>query len=85
MAAANITCGNVDDHLDWLAAADWIVVAVTDDLGIKQDLYRRIGTVRRPGCTLSSNTSTVLREALIQEMGAPSPAKQESRASGDTN
>lgn len=68
-AAANVTCGNIDDHLDRLSQADWIVEAVIEDLAIKQDLFRKIETVRKPGCILSSNTSTIPRADLIAGMG----------------
>lgn len=68
-AAALVRPGNVEDHLDRLTGADWIVEAVIEDLGIKRDLYRRIDAVRRPGSIVSSNTSTILRGDLIAGLG----------------
>ncbi|MTE00281.1 3-hydroxyacyl-CoA dehydrogenase [Paracoccus sp. YIM 132242] len=68
-AAALVRPGNVEDHLDRLAEADWIVEAVIEDLGIKRDLYRRIDAVRRPGSIVSSNTSTILRGDLVEGLG----------------
>lgn len=70
-AAGTVTCGNVEDHLDRLAQADWIVEAVIEDLPTKRALYARIETVRKPGCILSSNTSTIPRADLVEGMGEP--------------
>lgn len=58
-AAARVTPGCLEDDLDRLAEADWIVEAVIEDAAIKQGLYRRIDRVRRPGSIVSSNTSTL--------------------------
>jgi 3-hydroxyacyl-CoA dehydrogenase len=51
--------GNVEDHLADLAACDWIIEAVVERLEVKQDLYRRLDAVRKPGAVISSNTSTI--------------------------
>ncbi|GGH62756.1 3-hydroxyacyl-CoA dehydrogenase [Frigidibacter albus] len=68
-AAALVRPGNVEDHLDRLAQADWIVEAIIEDLGLKRDLYQRIDAVRRPGTAVTSNTSTIPRAALVQGLG----------------
>jgi 3-hydroxyacyl-CoA dehydrogenase len=39
-AARLVTCGNLEDHLERLAEADWIVEAVVENLEIKRGLYR---------------------------------------------
>jgi len=64
-----VEVGNVEDHLDRLADVDWIVEAVFEDLGVKQDLYRRLETVRKDGSIVSSNTSTIPLAHLIEGMG----------------
>lgn len=69
-AAGNIRCGNVEDHLDRLAEADWIVEAIVEKLDVKQALYRSIEQVRRPGSIVSSNTSTIPRADLVRDMGS---------------
>lgn len=51
--------GNLEDDLDKLADVDWIIEVVVENLGIKQDLYRKIAAVRKPGAIVSSNTSTL--------------------------
>ncbi len=70
--ARRIVPGNLEDHLDRLADCDWIVEAVIERLDIKQDLYRKIAAVRRPGAVISSNTSTLplhrLTEGLPQDL-----------------
>ncbi|MBV9758525.1 MAG: 3-hydroxyacyl-CoA dehydrogenase, partial [Alphaproteobacteria bacterium] len=68
-AAKLITPGNIEDHLEKLAGCDWIVEAVVERLEVKQDLYRRIDAVRRPGTAVSSNTSTIPLRMLVEGLG----------------
>ncbi len=63
-----ITCGNIEDDLDKIATCDWIIEAVIERLDIKQDLYRKIDTVRAKGSVVSSNTSTIPLATLISGM-----------------
>ena len=58
-AARLITVGNLDDDLATLADCDWILEAIIEEPAAKQALYRRLDAVRRPGCIVSSNTSTI--------------------------
>jgi len=44
-----ITTGNLEDDLTLLADCDWIVEAVIERLDVKQDVYRRVDEVRKPG------------------------------------
>jgi 3-hydroxyacyl-CoA dehydrogenase len=69
-AARLVTPGNLEDDLERLAAADWIVEAVIEDLAIKRDLYARIDAVRKPGSIVSSNTSTIPLAALVEGLPA---------------
>ncbi|OAT80757.1 3-hydroxyacyl-CoA dehydrogenase/enoyl-CoA hydratase family protein [Desulfotomaculum copahuensis] len=57
--AGLITPGNLEDHLNWLAEADWIVEVVVERLDIKQDLLAKVEQYRRPGSIVSSNTSGI--------------------------
>ncbi len=66
--AERIQVGNIDDDLDMLAEADWIIEVVVERLDIKQDLYRRIEQVRAPDAVVSSNTSTIPLETLMEGM-----------------
>ena len=63
-AARLVTPGNTEDDLGKLAECDWIIEAVVEKLEVKQDLYRRIDKVRKPGAVVSSNTSTIPLAAL---------------------
>jgi len=68
-AAKLVTAGNIDDHLGQLAECDWIIEAVVERLDVKQELYRKIDAVRRPGTAVSSNTSTIPLKLLTQGLG----------------
>src|ERR1700748_1342686 len=46
-----ITAGNLEDDLNLLADCDWIVEAIIENLKIKHDLYAKLETVRKAGCT----------------------------------
>jgi 3-hydroxyacyl-CoA dehydrogenase len=65
-----VTTGNIEDHIQLLAECDWIVEAVIERLDIKQDLYRKIDAVRKPGSLVSSNTSTIPLDHLVEGMPA---------------
>jgi 3-hydroxyacyl-CoA dehydrogenase len=64
-AARLVTPGNIEDHLAGLAECDWIVEAVIERLDIKQSLYAKIESARKPGSVVSSNTSTIPLAALV--------------------
>lgn len=63
-----ITCGNLEDDLHLIENADWIIEAVSEKLGVKQDVYRKIEQVRKPGSIISSNTSTIPLHDLVAGM-----------------
>jgi 3-hydroxyacyl-CoA dehydrogenase len=63
-AAKLITCGNLEDHLTELAQCDWIIEAVLERLDVKQDVYRKVDSVRKAGSVVSSNTSTLPMSSL---------------------
>ena len=65
-----VRAGNVEDDLDRLAEADWIVEAVIENLAIKRDLFARIEAVRKPGALVTSNTSTIPRAELLEGRSA---------------
>ncbi|PPQ31253.1 3-hydroxyacyl-CoA dehydrogenase/enoyl-CoA hydratase family protein [Rhodopila globiformis] len=65
-AAKLVTIGNLEDDLGKLADCDWIIEAVLERVDIKQALYRRLEAVHRPGCAISSNTSTIGLKLLTE-------------------
>ncbi|MDP8980666.1 MAG: 3-hydroxyacyl-CoA dehydrogenase/enoyl-CoA hydratase family protein [Acidobacteriota bacterium] len=55
--------GNFEDDLPKIADCDWVIEAVTENLAIKRDLWRKVEAARKPGAILSTNTSGIpLRE-----------------------
>ena len=54
-----ITVGNFEDDLPKLKECDWIIEAVTEDLGIKKALWSKVEATRKPGTILSTNTSGI--------------------------
>ena len=63
-----ITALNITDDLARIADCEWIIEAVSERLEIKQQLYQQIETVRKPGCIVSSNTSTLPLSSLTDGM-----------------
>jgi 3-hydroxyacyl-CoA dehydrogenase len=63
-----VTTGNIEDDLDKLGTCDWIVEAVLEDPGIKQDLYKKVEKHRKKGSIVSSNTSTLPLAVLTKGM-----------------
>ena len=57
--AGLIRVGNFEDDFDKLSECDWIVEVVVENLKIKNDLFKRIEAVRKPGAIVSSNTSGI--------------------------
>lgn len=58
-AAALVTPGDVERDLAWLSEVDWIIEAIVEEASAKRRLYEQLEKVRRPGCIVSSNTSTI--------------------------
>jgi 3-hydroxybutyryl-CoA dehydrogenase len=50
-----VATGNADD----LAEADFMIEAVTEDLGAKAQVFQRLDEIARPGVILASNTSSI--------------------------
>ncbi|MDB5367417.1 MAG: 3-hydroxyacyl-CoA dehydrogenase [Rhodospirillales bacterium] len=61
-----ITPGNLDDDLNLLADVDWIVEAIVERTDIKHALYEKLEKARKPGSIVSSNTSTIPLEKLVE-------------------
>jgi len=63
-----ITPGNIEDHLQWLADADWVIEAVIEAPQIKKTLYQKLEAVCHKDCIISSNTSTLPLALLTADM-----------------
>ena len=51
--------GNVTGTSNWedLGDVDLVIEAVFEDLGVKQQVFQRLGEVTKPSCILGTNTS----------------------------
>jgi 3-hydroxyacyl-CoA dehydrogenase len=61
-----ITPGNLEDDLDRLGEADWIIEVVIERLEVKRDLMSKIAAVRKPGAIVSTNTSGLSVHAIAE-------------------
>lgn len=66
--ASLIEVGNFEDHLFRLAEVDWIIEVVVENLKIKQDLFKKVAAVRKPGTIVSSNTSGIPIKNICEGM-----------------
>jgi 3-hydroxyacyl-CoA dehydrogenase len=57
--AERVTLGNLNDNLDWVGQADWIVESVIERLDVKQQIMARIEGSRKPSSIVSTNTSGI--------------------------
>ncbi len=57
--ATLVSIGNLDDDLDVIKEADWVVEAIVENLKIKRDLMTRIDAIRPPMTIISTNTSGI--------------------------
>jgi 3-hydroxyacyl-CoA dehydrogenase len=62
--AAHIKAGNFDDDRALLNGCDWVIEAVTENLGVKQALLEKIVPHLKAGAILTTNTSGIPIEAI---------------------
>lgn len=65
-AAKLVEVGNIDDDLGRVAECDWVIEAIVEKIELKHALYEKLEGVRRPGTAVSSNTSTIPLDRLIE-------------------
>jgi 3-hydroxyacyl-CoA dehydrogenase len=58
-AARLIATGTFDSDMARVRECDWIIEAVTEDLGVKRALYDKLMPHRAPGTVVSTNTSGI--------------------------
>ncbi|NWF93971.1 MAG: 3-hydroxyacyl-CoA dehydrogenase/enoyl-CoA hydratase family protein [Syntrophaceae bacterium] len=61
-----ITVGNFEDHLSWVAEADWVIEAIIEDLNTKRDLFKRLVPFLKEGTVISSNTSGISIQKMCE-------------------
>jgi 3-hydroxyacyl-CoA dehydrogenase len=57
--AGMVRTGNFEDHLQWIADADWVIEVVIENLKIKQDLFARVEKIVSDTCIVTTNTSGI--------------------------
>lgn len=62
----NIKPGNLEDDLELIKEADWIIEAIIEKLPIKQSLYKILEQHCSEHCIISSNTSTIPLKSLVE-------------------
>ena len=67
---ALVRTGGFDEDLQAINQCDWILEAVVERLDIKQSLFARIESLRRPDAIVSSNTSGIPVSALADGRSA---------------
>lgn len=63
---ALIEAGNLEDDLEKLKDVDWIIEVVVENLDVKKSLYEKIDAVRSDGTIVTSNTSGISIEAMME-------------------
>ncbi|HYF93533.1 MAG TPA: 3-hydroxyacyl-CoA dehydrogenase/enoyl-CoA hydratase family protein [Symbiobacteriaceae bacterium] len=65
-----ITPGNFEDDLPKVAECDWVVEAIIENLAIKQELWKRVAALWKPGMIISSNTSGISIDKMSEGLPA---------------
>lgn len=66
-----VRLGNLDDHFERLAEADWICEAIVERLDLKQAMMARIDEVRKPQAIVSTNTSGISIRTIAEGRSLP--------------
>ncbi|MGJ9457525.1 3-hydroxyacyl-CoA dehydrogenase NAD-binding domain-containing protein [Oceanobacillus sp. CF4.6] len=62
-----ISIGNMEDDMEKLSNVDWIIEVVVENLEVKKKVFANIDTYRTEGTIVSSNTSGISVEAMIED------------------
>lgn len=63
-----IEVGNFSDNMDMLKDCDWIIEVIVENLEIKKNFMKQINEYRKPGSIVSSNTSGVSINKIVEDM-----------------
>jgi 3-hydroxyacyl-CoA dehydrogenase len=67
MISRNIVCGDYGHLLKQaVGEADWVVEAVAEDVGIKQQIHEQVEACKKPHAIVSSTTSSLPLSALVR-------------------
>src|SRR5699024_5055463 len=62
-----IQVGNMTDDMEKLSEVDWIIEVVVENLEIKKKVFAQVDEHRKEGTIVSSNTSGISVEAMIED------------------
>jgi 3-hydroxyacyl-CoA dehydrogenase len=65
----NIIVGNIDDDLDKVADADWVIEVVIEKLDIKKNLMAKLAEIVKPEAIISTNTSGLPIHQIAEDLG----------------
>jgi 3-hydroxyacyl-CoA dehydrogenase len=65
----NIHIGNIEDDLEKVSDADWIIEVVVERLDIKQNLMAKLAEYAKPDAIISSNTSGIPIHNIADGLG----------------
>ena len=68
--ASRIQLGNFEDDMKLIAGCDWVIEVVVERLDIKKIVYEQVEKYRKPGTLITSNTSGIPMELLIEGRSA---------------
>ena len=68
--AKAISTGNLEDDLAKIKDCDWVIEVVIERLDIKKQVFANIEKHRKPGSIISSNTSGIPIELMLEECSA---------------
>jgi 3-hydroxyacyl-CoA dehydrogenase len=66
----SIEVGNLEDDLARIAECDWVIEVVKEDLAVKQALFAKVEQHLRPDAIISSNTSGLSIQGMLEGRGA---------------
>jgi len=62
----NISLGNIQDDMNKIREADWIIEVVVEKLEIKKTIFKKIEKSRKKGTLITSNTSGIPVKQMIE-------------------
>ena len=65
---SKIIPGSIENDIEKIKEADWVVEAVVERIDIKKSIYSKIDNLRKPGALVSSNTSSIPLKVLTEDM-----------------
>lgn len=63
---ALVSIGNLEDDLEIVKSADWVIEAIIENLNIKRELMTRIDAIRPADTIISTNTSGIPIHSIVE-------------------